>query len=242
MSLNPAWFSDSSFLRLQKEATFSTLGGALCVDLHWGLVNRWNACPVELDEIFQPAHSIQLLGSTLPWFQPDVLWRIQLGHLISSGWDGLKTFVDFAHVTDRLSVAELGNALRRCESIGALDQAIASLRVNEVLFGRSVPTAAAPFVGSANARRVSQIVRHCIAQLSVATAQQPISASARWWHDMRLANTYGQFMGTAASLWIPAMADYEQAIPPTSDLRLLTAMLMRRTRKRFKRGAAMSSH
>ena len=227
-ALNLAWFSDKSFLSLQKEASFACLGGAFCVDLHWGLVNRWNARPVTIDEIFEPAPPLFLFGAQVPWYRLDVLWRIQLGHLISSGWDGLKTFVDFVHVTDRLSESELEQALLRCESLGALDQAIAAIRVNEALFKRPIPVTAEVFAKRAASGRMDKWVHECVSRLGTAAQKPAASAVAKWWRDVRLSNSATQLFATATPLWTPAMVDYEQADPPLSGMSLLKAMMIRR--------------
>lgn len=133
-----AWFTDAPFLDRFREVPFDGLGGFFSVDFHWRLANRWTAFPVEAEELFDQgtAVSMNVLGTAVPWFSPSLLWRIQLTHVVSSDWKGLKTWLDLAHTFDLLDDASTGDVLERCRALQCnFVLTVAALVLSDV-FGR----------------------------------------------------------------------------------------------------------
>lgn len=225
------WFNKVTFLTSQKECAFSTMGGALCVDLHWGLVNRWNARPVLESELFEPGPTVVVSGASLPWFNLPLLWRIQLGHLASSDWRGLKTFVDFLHLTDQLTDDELSEALLRCHELGASTAALAALAVISELFGRAPRPVPAIVERSHSKERAAAIAKHCVARLRTPLHTDPRAPSDSAWARLGTHTSLSELMSSFSQLWRPAMVDFERATPDVSKSRLVFRMLARRTKK-----------
>jgi len=227
------WFNNATFLKSQKECTFSTLGGALCVDLHWGLVNRWNARPVVESELFAPGPTVVVSGASLPWFDLPLLWRMQLGHLASSDWRGLKTFVDFLHLTDRLTDDELSVALLRCHELGASTAALASLAVISELFG-CAPRRVPEILETAHSKaRATKIAKNCVARLRAPLQSDDRDCPESAWARFGTHTSLSEFLSSLSQLWTPAMADFELATPDASNTRLVFGMLARRAKKRL---------
>lgn len=225
------WFNNATFLKSQKECTFSTLGGALCIDLHWGLVNRWNARPVVESELFEPGPTVLVAGAPVPWFDLPLLWRIQLGHLSSSDWRGLKTFVDFVHLTDQMTDGELSEALLRCHELGASTAAVAALAVTSELFGRR-PRQVPAIVKRGHSRgRAAAIVRQCVARLRTPLQTHDRAPVDSPWERFGTHTTLSELMSSLPQLWTPAMADFELATPDVSQAQLVFRMLVRRAKK-----------
>ena len=225
------WFSNSTFLKYQKECTFSTMGGALCVDLHWGLVNRWNARPALESELFELGPTVVVFGSTLSWFNLPLLWRIQLGHLASSDWRGLKTFVDFLHLTDRLTDDELSEALLRCHELGASTAALAALAVISELFGRAPRPVPAVVKRGHSKARAAAIAKQCVARLRTPIQTDRRASAESAWARFGTHTSLSGLMLSLSQLWTPAMVDFERATPDVSRVRLVFRMMARRADK-----------
>ena len=226
------WFKSATFLKSQKECAFSTMGGALCVDLHWGLVNRWNARPALESELFELGPTVVVTGATLPWFNLPLLWRIQLGHLASSDWRGLKTFVDFVHLTDQLTDDELSEALLRCHELGASTAALAALAVISELFGRAPRPVPAIVERGYSKARAAAITKQCVARLRtppLQTDHRVPTESA--WARLGAHTSLSELMSSFSQLWTPATVDFELATPAVSQPRLVFRMLARRAKK-----------
>ena len=219
------WFKDDRFLRLNKEVPFVALGGAFTVDLHWGLVNRWNAQAVEQHELFESrGHTVELMGQTLPWFDRSLLFRIQLAHVISSDFVGLKAWVDLAHVGDLLSPEEWAACSSTCLNLGAERALALALMVLESVFCRPLPlpisasnrTSLAP-----TATRISD----CLYSGRV---------PASFVNSLKLAYVVGGVRSAWRALsqaWTPAMIDFEHVDATTGTSTLVWQMTMRRARK-----------
>ncbi len=228
------WFTNETFLKSQKECTFSTFRGALCVDLHWGLVNRWNARPVVESELFAPGPTVVLAGASLPWFNLPLLWRMQLGHLASSDWRGLKTFVDFLHLTDQLTDEELRDALLRCHQLGAGTAALAGLAVISELFGRAPRRVPAALETADSKARAAKIAKACVARLRAPLQEDRRDSPESAWARFGTHTSLSELVSSLSQLWTPAMADFELAKPNASNTRLIFGMLARRTKKRLR--------
>ena len=225
------WFKSATFLKSQKECTFSTMGGALCVDLHWGLVNRWNARPVLESELFEPGPTVVVSGKTLPWFNLPLLWRIQLGHLASSDWRGLKTFVDFLHLTDQLTDDELSEALLRCHELGASTAALAALAVISELFGRAPRPVPAIVKRGHSQARAAAIAKQCVARLRTPGHAENLGSTESAWARFGTHTSLSGLMLSLSQLWTPAMVDFERATPDVPRVRLVFRMMARRADK-----------
>jgi len=224
-ALSLRWFKDDRFLRLNKEASFVALGGAFTVDLHWGLVNRWNAQAVEQHELFESrGHTVQLMGQVLPWFDASLLFRIQLAHVISSDFVGLKAWVDLAHVSDLLSSEEWAACASMCSKLGAERALALALMVLERVFNRTSPLPISP----ADRARLAPTVTRISAGLFTGRAPSPFLNSIKIALIVGGVTTAWRALSQA---WKPAMIDFEQVDATTGTTTLVWQMISRRTRK-----------
>jgi hypothetical protein len=224
-ALSSQWFKDDRFLRLNKEASFVALGGAFTVDLHWGLVNRWNAQVVEEHELFEDrGHTVELMGRVLPWFDPSLLFRIQLAHVISSDFVGLKAWVDLAHVSDLLSPEEWAACSSTCLNLGAERALTLALIVLESVFRRPLPMPISP-ANRASLAPTATRISECLYRGRV---QPPFMNS------VQLAYVVGGVRSAWRALsqaWTPAMTDFERVDSTTGTTTLVWQMILRRMRK-----------
>jgi hypothetical protein len=224
-ALSSQWFKDDRFLRLNKEASFFALGGAFTVDLHWGLVNRWNAQAVEEHELFESGgHTVELMGQTLPWFDASLLFRIQLAHVISSDFVGLKAWVDLAHVSDLLSPEEWAACAGTCLNLGAERALALALMVLESVFSRPSPL---PISNADRARLAPTATR-----ISDCLYSDRVPAS--FVNSIKLAYVVGGVRSAWQALsqaWTPAMIDFEHVDATTGTTTLVWQMILRRMRK-----------
>ena len=224
-ALSSQWFKDDRFLRLNKEASFFALGGAFTVDLHWGLVNRWNAQAVEPHELFENrGHSVELMEQLLPWFDPSLLFRIQLAHVISSDFVGLKAWVDLAHVSDLLSPEEWAACAGTCLNLGAERALALALMVLESVFCRPLPL---PISASNRASLAPTATR-------ISDYLYSGRVPASFVNSLNLAYVVGGVRSAWRALsqaWTPAMIDFEHVDATTGTSTLAWQMTMRRTRK-----------
>lgn len=132
------WFADESFLTRFREVPFSSMGGLLSVDFHWRLASRWTPLAVTDDEMFDERLAVELniLGKPVPWFSTSLLWRIQLTHLVSSDWRGLKTWLDLAHTFDLLDEVNVADIVKRCMEQKCGDVLVIAAFVLRDVFGR----------------------------------------------------------------------------------------------------------
>ena len=224
-ALSLRWFKDDRFLRLNKEASFVALGGAFTVDLHWGLVNRWNAQAVEQHELFASrGHTVQLMGQVLPWFDASLLFRIQLAHVISSDFVGLKAWVDLAHVSDLLSSEEWAACASMCSKLGAERALALALMVLERVFNRTSPLPISP----ADRARLAPTVTRISAGLFTGRAPSPFLNSIKIALIVGGVRTAWRALSQA---WKPAMIDFEHVDATTGTTTLVWQMISRRTRK-----------
>ena len=224
-ALSLQWFKDDRFLRLNKEASFVALGGAFTVDLHWGLVNRWNAQAVEQHELFESrGHTVQLMGQVLPWFDPSLLFRIQLAHVISSDFVGLKAWVDLAHVSDLLSSEDWAACASMCSKLGAERALALALMVLERVFNRPSPLPLS-VADRAHLAPTATRISDCLYSGRV---------PASFVNSLKLAYVVGGVRTAWRALsqaWTPAMIDFERVDATISTTTLIWQMIMRRTRK-----------
>ena len=224
-ALSLHWFKDDRFLRLNKEASFVALGGAFMVDLHWGLVNRWNAQAVEQHELFESrGHSVELMGQVLPWFDASLLFRIQLAHGISSDFVGLKAWVDLAHVSDLLSPEEWAACASTCLNLRAERALALALMVLEEIFSRPSPLP----ISAADRARLAPTVARISACLFTGQAPSP------FFNSIKMALVVGGVRCAWVALsqgWRPAMIDFERAGVSTSPTTIMWQMIKRRTHK-----------
>jgi hypothetical protein len=226
-SIAAHWFHDQHFLRLNKEVAFSALGGAFTIDLHWKLVNRWNPVAIAETELFEDEGcTVAILGKALPWFSAEKLFRIQLAHVISSDFAGLKAWVDLAHTSDLLSADDWRACLNRCQTLGSERALWVALLVLQSVFQRPVPLALDP----AKLKGLRSIVDAVAAELI--TGQTTNS----FWRGINIAAATGAskmaIFRALSQLWTPAMIDFENAKTPSSIALLSLSMLWRRVRSR----------
>lgn len=224
-ALSLHWFKDDRFLRLNKEASFVALGGAFTVDLHWGLVNRWNAQAVEQHELFESrGHTVQLMGQVLPWFDPSLLFRIQLAHVISSDFVGLKAWVDLAHVSDLLSSEDWAACASMCSKLGAERALALALMVLERVFNRPSPLP----LSVADRTHLAPTVTEISAGLFTGRVPRPFLNSIKIALIVGGVRTAWRALSQA---WKPAMIDFEHVDATTGTTTLVWQMIIRRTRK-----------
>ncbi len=228
------WFKNKTFLKLQKECSFSSLGGALCVDLHWRLCNRWNTTPIMEHELFSAEPCLDFVGNALPWYDWPLLWRMQLGHLISSDWRGLKTFVDFVHLTDRLTDDELQQTLLRCHALGAGRAALVALTVNSELFSRRVRPIPRLMQQTSAKSGTERAANSCVARLRADPRSNPTAKEDSALHRLGALLSSRERLSSLSQFATPAMADFEQATPHTSATRLTFNMVARRLKTRLR--------
>ena len=225
------WFNNARFLRLQREATFSSLDGAFNIDLHWRLLNRWNSCPAQEDELFEDSgHSVDLPGGNLPWFKPPLLWRLQLAHIVSADWLGLKTFVDLAHVTDSLAAEALEDAAHVCDALGCIEHFWTAIRVLTDVFGRDLAylnssVTPGPSAGSVRAATL------CAGRLRNPPNRLSFVDLFRINTSVRLPPA--QWYELVSQIWTPASVDFQRAAPDASFGTLAVRMMIRRLRSRL---------
>lgn len=224
-ALSLQWFKDERFLRLNKEASFFALGGAFTVDLHWGLVNRWNAQAVEQGELFESrGHTVELMGQALPWFDASLLFRIQLAHVISSDFVGLKAWVDLAHVSDLLSPEEWSACEGICSNLGAERALALALMVLEKVFNRPLPLP----TSHADRVRLAPTVTRISACLFAGRVPRPFLNSIKIALIVGGARNAWRAFSQA---WKPAMIDFERVDATTGTTTLVWQMIMRRSRQ-----------
>ena len=224
-ALSAQWFEDDRFLRLNKEASFFALGGAFMIDLHWGLVNRWNPQPVDKHELFEDrGHTVELMGQVLPWFDRSLLFRIQLAHVISSDFVGLKAWVDLAHVSDLLSPEEWAACAGTCLNLGAERALALALMVLESVFCRPLPLP----ISASNRTSLAPTATRISDCLYSGRAPRPFLNSIKIALIVGGVRTAWRALSQA---WKPAMIDFEHVDATTGTTTLAWQMIIRRTRK-----------
>ena len=223
-----AWFRDERFVRLNREASFTDQGGAFTVDLHWRLANRWNARVVAEGELFEDqGYALELRGQTMPWFRAELLFRIQLAHVISSDFLGLKAWIDLAHTSDLLSPDDWASCSNRCAALGSGRALALALLVLESVFRRVLPIPIS--------RQERDFLTPAAARIS---AWLWTGRTARAFvNGVKLASVTGgapMVWRALSQLWNPAMIDFENADATVSTATLTWAMVTRRTLKRLR--------
>lgn len=91
-----AWLQQPLFVNTRREISFHSLGGAIEIDLHWRLSNRWLASPTPDEELLARAnHDICMGGRHVLWFaSPDWL-ALARANILNSHTVELKAVVDF---------------------------------------------------------------------------------------------------------------------------------------------------
>ncbi len=224
------WFRNDYFLRLQKEASFSALGGAFTIDLHWKLVNRWNPVVICERELFDgEGATVTVLGKPLPWFSAEKLFRIQLAHVISSDFAGLKAWVDLAHCSDLLSADDWLTCAARCRVLGSERALMVALLVLEAVFQRRLP----PGIEPTRLTQARSIADKVVAELG--SGQSKLS----FWRGISRSATLGESrkktFRALSQLWTPAIIDFENATTAKSIASLTVDMASRRLRQIFAR-------
>jgi len=226
--LSMEWFRDERFAHLNREASFSDGGGAFTVDLHWRLANRWNVRVVAEGELFEDqGYALELRGRTLPWFGAALLFRIQLAHVVSSDFLGLKAWIDLAHTSDLLSPEDWASCSTRCAALGSGRALALALLVLESVFRRSLPIPISRkerVLLSPTAERISAWLW---------TGRTPSFFA----NGVRTASVTGgapMVCRALSQLWNPAMIDFENADATVSTATLTWAMVKRRTLKRLR--------
>lgn len=174
-----------NLLSRYREVPLTQLGGTFELDLHWQLLSRWNDPVLDALALFPtPAATAAggsnfdgpclLIGETrLPWFTPDLVWRLALSHVVSSDWLGLRAWIDLALVSDRLTDADWA-AVRHAgaaEPTGGLRAALAVADgVLRAVFSRAVPVGvtsggAVPPAPPRQQRRIDRVVVRVVAAL-----------------------------------------------------------------------------
>lgn len=90
-----AWLQQPLFVNTRREISFHSLGGAIEIDLHWRLSNRWLASPTPDEELLARAnHDICMGGRHVLWFaSPDWL-ALARSNILNSNTVELKAVVD----------------------------------------------------------------------------------------------------------------------------------------------------
>ncbi|MEQ1594222.1 MAG: nucleotidyltransferase family protein [Casimicrobium sp.] len=153
---------DAALLRRYREVPLSNFGGTFSLDLHWRLTSDWNERVVDEAALLSPsAETVMVAGRALPWFAAADVWCVQLSHVVTSDWRGLKAWVDLAWASDRLGVDDWAAVAARLDThaaFGAPAVAAVAARVLHAVFARSVPAQIATPVLRANvARRVEAV-------------------------------------------------------------------------------------
>lgn len=237
--LDERWLEHPQFLQGAREMQLSSMHDSFTVDLHWRLMCNWNGVgPVSEDELFSGvAPELMLAHASLPWFAPSTLFRLQLAHVISSSWRGLKTFVDLAHVFDNLDVAAQIDVVQICRQRGCSDALWAALGVLQAIFGRDAPSMAAmcqPPVG--DIRRWSLFADECCAMLRTRPSSAPTSmeiARIAW----QTRSHWTVSWQVLQRLWTPTVFDYIKIDPGARFSARMGRAALRHFRKNFRAGA-----
>ena len=217
-SLDDRWLEHAQFLQGAREMQLSSMNDSFTIDLHWRLMCNWNGVgPVSEAELFSPGQPQLILGAvTLPWFTPSTLFRLQLAHVITSSWFGLKTFVDLAHVFDTLDEAAQFDVVQACKERGCIGALWASLQVLNKVFGRDTAAIAATcepvrktlprwrnFANTASTRLLT-------CQSSAPESMDIVRAA---WHSRTRRTVIWQLL---QRMWTPTVFDYTEIGPSTT--------------------------
>lgn len=251
--LRPEHFTPT-VLALYREVPLSNFGGTFQLDLHWQLLNRWNDPVLDAAELLPSATAATattaaestfdgpclLIGQArLPWFTPDLIWRLALSHVVSSDWLGLRPWMDLALVSDRLTDADWA-AVRHAsatEPTGGLRAAMAVAEgVLSAVFSRTVPAGftadcAVPLALPRQQRRIDRVVARVACALR-SDEPQPLRGLPLLLDCGLASRGWARWRAAADRLVTPALDDrIDSAGHWRGSVPTVAAMLARRWRR-----------
>ncbi len=213
------WLDRPAFLRSVREVSFQKLGGALEIDLHWHLSNRWLRSHTNEDALVDRAsESLELNKKAIRWFSDADLLLVAKANVRNSHQVETKSAIDCLRCAERLTGTPLlsidGGAGRAFVDLAA-EIELRTLKMAEWM-------RAAALLGS------KAILADICARSDGAVQLTKLEIWRRHFARVRNVRQAAQLVGTAFS---PTLADYMQSTT-TARLPILTNSLLRKAKRR----------
>ena len=225
------WLENLDFLKSHRELSFTDLGGAFDIDLHWALHYPWVAdvipVPVLLSE---RSVALQFEGTSIPWMSDVVLWLVHFANILNTQSPELKSYVDLAHLSDRLTEGDWEKVIAACQSARAGAALVIVCGVLDSIFKRKTLSVARRLLGATfNEARIAAQCSRIASDLSGACETHIHRLS--FWQNTQFISTWQQRVALARAAVEPSIQDFALVAPGTHYGTVLARALRRRIGK-----------